>query len=70
MKTYPKLTTNATSQQLAEWDDFICELNRVKELVNRVPTADANRLLDLACRRLTPEQRQEFIALGNNFLVI
>ena len=69
LKTYPKLTTNPTSAQKEEWNDFITELYRVKELVNRVPDADPHRLLELACLRLQPEQRKEFIALGNHLLV-
>ena len=69
MKPCPRPKPNDGPTQKAEWNDFVAELRRTKELVNRVPQSKPNRLLDLACRRMTDEERDEFRRIGNELLV-
>ena len=52
-----------------EWNDFKAELERVKELVERIPKSDDQRKLDNETAHLSPADRKEFLDLGNKLLV-
>ena len=52
-----------------EWNDFKKELQRVKELVERIPKSSDDRKLDNETNRLSPSDRKEFLELGNKLLV-
>ena len=69
LKVYPRPKPHDGPDQKEEWKDFTNELRRMKELVDRVPQNKPNRLLDLACRRMTDKERDEFRRIGNELLV-
>ena len=69
LKVYPRPRPGDGPQQKTEWNDFVSELHRMKELVDRVPKSTPKRLLDLACRNMTEADRNEFRRLGNELLV-
>ena len=51
-------------------NDFNEQLSRLKRFVNHIPYSGSNRRLDSSCNELTFSQRQEFLNLGNDLLVI
>jgi len=69
LKVSPRPRPNDSAAQKAEWNEFVKELHRTRELVNRVPQGAPRRLLDLACQKMTPADRDEFRRLGNELLV-
>ena len=53
----------------SQYNDFIQELQRVRELVNRVPNASTDRSLESVTLNLTAAERDEFRRLGNQLIV-
>ena len=69
LKVSPRPLPNDNAAQKLEWDEFVKELHRTKELVDRVPRSASHRLLDLACQKMSAADRDEFRRLGNELLV-
>ena len=53
-----------------EWNDFRKELERIKELVDRIPQSDNQRKLDNETARMSSADQKEFLEIGNQLLVI
>ena len=66
---FPRLEANDYDNSRPQWDDFVHEMNRTRDLINRVPDSDPTRHLEYATNRLTTAEKDEFRRLGNDLLV-
>ena len=70
LHVFPRLEANDNDDERPQWDDFLAEMNRTRELIDRVPKSDQSRQLEYVTSRLTPDEKDEFRRLGNDLLVI
>ena len=69
MVIYPHRGLPDDPENESQYNDFIHELQRVRELVNRVPSATSDRSLESVTLNLPAAERDEFRRLGNQLIV-
>ena len=67
---FPRPEANDTDDNRVKWEDFLGEMKRIRELINRVPKSDDDRPLGYYTSELTAQEKDEFRRLGNALLVI
>ena len=65
----PESYCDEQSHSNTDMADFHKQLEQMQSFVRSIPYSGDYRQLDRTCNQLTPQQRQEFLRLGNTLLV-